>query len=71
MLQVGCPDRKNRKIVITFNATVRFFDMLCKIVSSIGKNKWQLPSGALFALWRQIGVPTYFFRSFNIVDDFT
>ena len=26
---------------------------------------------ALFALWRQMGVPTYFFRSFNRVYDFT
>ena len=26
---------------------------------------------ALFALWRQMGVPTYFFRSFERVDDFT
>jgi len=41
------------------------------------KNKWALPPGALdrhfglFALWRQMGVPTYFFRSFERVDDFT
>ena len=26
---------------------------------------------ALFALGRHMGVPTYFFRSFDIVDDFT
>ena len=42
------------------------------------KNKWALPSGAperpicvilaLFALWRQMGVPTYFFA--HRVEDF-
>ena len=48
------------------------------------KNKWVLPPAALerpfvpictilalFALWRQMGVPTYVFRSFDRVDDFT
>jgi len=48
------------------------------------KNKWALPLGALerscrhicdilalLALWRQMGVPTYLFRSFDGVDDFT
>ena len=47
-------------------------------------NKWALPSGAKeqvgpkcrkygdkSALRRQVGVPTYFFRSFDRVDDFT
>ena len=45
------------------------------------KNKWTLPPGALqphfcpifalFALGRQMGVPTYFFRSLGRLDDFT
>jgi len=33
------------------------------------KHKWAIL--ALFALWRQMEVPTYFVRSFERVDDFT
>jgi len=57
---------KNRKIGIT-----------CEVLKKIsGTPTWRPRAPictilALFALWRQMGVPTYFYRSFDIVDDFT
>jgi len=85
---LGCPGRPNRKIGIARKGTGRFvlfFDILCKIVYSIewvktiSGHSHLAPYSAiltLFALGRQMGVPTYFFahlffRSFGRVDDFT
>ena len=53
---VGCSGRKNRKIGIIWEVLVRFLSV---ISNEQKKNKWGLIL-VLFALWRQMGVPTYF-----------